>query len=56
VVLVTDGNIDSLTLGRVLEKSLAARGRSKAVLVRIKDEPGQLGYILDFLGGNAPPF
>jgi ACT domain-containing protein len=28
---------------------MAAKGRSRAVAVRIKDEPGQLGHILDFL-------
>lgn len=49
VALVTGGNIDSLTLERVLERSLAAGGRSQAVAVRIKDEPGQLGHILEFL-------
>ena len=49
VALVTGGNIDSLTLQRVLERSLAAGGRSQAVAVRIKDEPGQLGHILEFL-------
>jgi threonine dehydratase len=49
VVLVTGGNIDSLTLQRVLERSLASGGRSQAIAVRIKDEPGQLGHILEFL-------
>jgi threonine dehydratase len=49
VVLVTGGNIDSLTLQHVIERNMAAKGRSRAVAVRIKDEPGQLGHILDFL-------
>ena len=47
--LVTGGNIDSLTLQRVVERSLAVNGCSQAVGVRMKDEPGQLGHILDFL-------
>ena len=49
VVLLTGGNIDSLTLERVVERSLAVNGRSQAIAVRIKDEPGQLGHILEFL-------
>ena len=49
VALVTGGNLDSLTLQHVIERSMAAKGRSQAVAVRIKDEPGQLGHILDFL-------
>jgi threonine dehydratase len=49
ITLVTGGNIDSLTLQRVVERSTAVNGRSHALAVRIKDEPGQLGHILDFL-------
>jgi threonine dehydratase len=49
VALVTGGNIDSLTLERVLERGLASSGRTQAIAVRMKDEPGQLGHILDFL-------
>ena len=49
VVLITGGNIDTLTLQRVVERSTAVNGREQAVSVRIKDEPGQLGHILDFL-------
>ena len=49
VALVTGGNIDILTLQHVIERSMAAKGRSRAVAVRIRDEPGQLGHILDFL-------
>jgi len=49
VALVTGGNIDSLTFQRVLERSIAATGREQAISVRIKDEPGQLGHILEFL-------
>ncbi len=49
VSLVSGGNIDTLTLQRVLERSMAANGREQAIAVRIKDEPGQLGHILEFL-------
>ncbi len=33
----------------VIGRSIVANGREQAVAVRIQDEPGQLGYILDFL-------
>lgn len=46
---MTGGNVGSLTLQRVVERSLAVNGRSQAVAVRIRDEPGQLGHIGDFL-------
>ncbi|MBI3896638.1 MAG: pyridoxal-phosphate dependent enzyme [Acidobacteria bacterium] len=49
VALVTGGNIDSLTLQRVVERGLAMDGRSQSISVRVSDEPGQLGFILDFL-------
>ena len=49
VALVTGGNIDSLTLQRILERGMAVNGRSQAIGVRIKDEPGELGHVLDFL-------
>ena len=49
VVLLTGGNIDGLTLKHVVERSLTAKGRLRAVAVRIKNEPGQLAEILDFL-------
>ena len=49
VALVTGGNIDTLTLQRVLERSIAATGREMTIAVRIKDEPGELGHVLDFL-------
>jgi threonine dehydratase len=49
VALVTGGNIDMLTFQHVLERSMAISGREQALSVRIKDELGQLGYILDFL-------
>lgn len=49
IVLLTGGNIDTLTLQHVLGRSLAAGGRSQAVAVRIRDEPGELGHILEFL-------
>lgn len=49
VALVTGGNIDSLTLQRVLERSLVDKRRARALSVRVKDEPGQLGYIMDVL-------
>ncbi|MBI4465163.1 MAG: pyridoxal-phosphate dependent enzyme [Acidobacteria bacterium] len=49
VVLVTGGNIDSFTLQRVVERGMAVNGRSQAIGVRIKDEPGELGHVLDFL-------
>jgi len=49
VALVSGGNIDSLTLHRVIGRSMALNGREQAVSVRIQDEPGQLGQILDIL-------
>ena len=49
VALVTGGNIDTLTLQRVLERSIAATGREMTIAVRIKGEPGELGHVLDFL-------
>src|SRR5262249_34426424 len=49
VSLVTGGNIDTLALQRVLERSIAATGREMTVRVRIKDEPGELGHVLEFL-------
>jgi len=49
VTVITGGNIDTLTLKHVMEGNLSAKGRSRAVAIRIKDEPGQLAYILDFL-------
>lgn len=49
VVLVTGGNIDTLTLHRVIGRSMALNGREQALAIRIKDEPGQLGYVLDLL-------
>jgi threonine dehydratase len=49
VATITGGNIDSLTLQRVIERGLSSGGRSQAVGVRIRDEPGQLGHILEFL-------
>ena len=49
VVLVTGGNIDSRTLQRVLERSLADNRRARALAIRVKDEPGQLSYIMDVL-------
>src|SRR5262249_43406835 len=49
VALVTGGNIDTLALQRVLERSIAATGREMTVRVRIKDEPGVLGDVLEFL-------
>jgi threonine dehydratase len=52
VVLVTGGNIDSLTLHRVIGRSLSVTAREQSVALRIKDEPGQLGYILDLLRRN----
>jgi threonine dehydratase len=49
VSLLTGGNIDSLTVKHVVERSLTAKGRLRAVAVRIGSEPGQLAGILDFL-------
>ena len=49
VVLVTGGNIDTLTLQRVVERSTAMNGRERALSLRITDEPGQMDYILNFL-------
>ena len=49
VALITGGNIDSMTLQHVIERSMASKGREQAVAVCVKDEPGELGHILDFL-------
>ncbi|MBI4459014.1 MAG: pyridoxal-phosphate dependent enzyme, partial [Acidobacteria bacterium] len=49
VTPVTGGNIDSFTLQRVIERSLAMKGRAQIVSLRMKDEPGQLAYVLDYL-------
>jgi len=49
VSLVTGGNIDGLALKHVVERSLTAKGRLRAIAVRIRNEPGQLARILAFL-------
>ena len=49
VLIITGGNIDSLILQRVIERGMSAKGRSQTIAVRVKDEPSQLGFILDFL-------
>ena len=49
VALLTGGNIDGLTLKHVVERSLSAKGRLRAIAVRITREPGQLAWILEFL-------
>ena len=49
VSLLTGGNIDGLTLQHVVERSLTNKGRLRTIAVRIKNEPGQLARVLDFL-------
>jgi len=49
VSLLTGGNIDGLTLQHVVKRSLTAKGRLRAITVRIRNEPGQLARILDSL-------
>lgn len=48
-VIVSGGNIDSLTLHRVMARSMAVNGREQSLGVRIKDEPGEMEKIIDFL-------
>lgn len=52
VCLVSGGNIDMLTMDRVLVKGLRKAGRRSRISVRLKDRPGQLSRVLDVLSGQ----
>jgi threonine dehydratase len=52
VCLVSGGNIDMLTMERVLVKGLRKAGRRSRIFVRLKDRPGQLSQVLDVLSSQ----
>ncbi|PSN91975.1 threonine ammonia-lyase [Candidatus Marsarchaeota G2 archaeon OSP_D] len=55
VCILSGGNIDLLTLDRVLDRGLKTAGRRLKIRVVLKDKPGQLRNLLDIIakkGGN----
>ncbi|MEM3670538.1 MAG: threonine ammonia-lyase [Thermoprotei archaeon] len=56
VCLLSGGNIDMLTLDRVLAKGLAKAGRRCAFEITLRDRPGELSRVLEIIaagGGNV---
>ena len=51
VLLLTGGNVDPLTLGRIIAKSLAADGRIYRFNALISDRPGGLAGLSAMLAG-----
>ncbi|PSN82981.1 threonine ammonia-lyase [Candidatus Marsarchaeota G2 archaeon ECH_B_SAG-F08] len=52
VCVISGGNIDLLTLDRVLEKGLKRAGRRHRIKIRLKDRPGELNKVLNVLAKN----
>lgn len=53
VAILSGGNIDLLTLDRVLERGLKMAGRRLKIKVVLKDRPGQLRDLLEIIAGKG---
>lgn len=51
VAVITGGNIDSTTLGRALDRGMAAEGRLVKYKVAVQDKQGGLGELCNKLAG-----
>lgn len=53
VCLVSGGNIDVNTLGRVISRGLAKSGRKSTFVIDLDDKPGQLSEVCSVLGKHG---